>query len=598
LRVSQVGERSIRLAGLAVAALCGAGLVATSVPVPGHTDDSPASADPSRPLTIGWAGGNADEWQLYQPERDPASLHYAEFGSVAVSVDRTAGLTDEVVTVTVTGMPGVTLALAAPNGTEYRLGANYVQAMQCWGDPADPAFNEHCVWGGLAYGGAGSATPSVPVQIGQSGSPLVRGSYEFDVPFRAVTGTEYSSLPVDAKGNAALTQAFRATDTNEVNALVDDDGTALFGFEVQSSAGQPYLGCGDLQFGEGAERCWLVIVPRGTTASGEAEGCFYPANPTGFGDPRLQFGSPIDPRCDYWDNRIVVPLDFRSTTSACAAGSAERRTNGTDLIAQAFASWQAELCQRSGIPYTFTAAADSVARSNLATGVADLVFTSLPLTPDTVAASDAAALEGSDIVYAPLTVTAPGIAFVANANGHIERELKLSPRLIAKWITGSYAYDQGFYLGGYTGMADLPAGPWTPRRCNTRLTADPEFRALNPGSFTAAADLVLVGPHATDAIAALWAYLQADDAARAFLSGEPDNVRPGDEANCGVTINPYYLPKGHPEARVPVLVEGTVLAPETGVPIPALVVGVTGGEVEWREVGLSHDDGTDRKSVV
>jgi hypothetical protein len=72
---------------------------------------------------------------------------------------------------------------------------------------------------------------------------------------------------------------------------------------------------------------------------------------------------------------------------------------------------------------------------------------------------------------------------------------------------------------------------------------DPEWTALkNPtlpinskyGAF------VVSGPQGDDAIGLLWRYVQADPDAAAFLRGEPDEW--------GMTINPTYLPTGHPAA--------------------------------------------------
>jgi hypothetical protein len=579
---------------MALAAGSALGLIAVASPTVSVADDA------GRPVTVAWSGGN-DAWlQEFQPERDPESIHYEDFENVEVTVSRTEDLVDEVLSVRLTGMTGPTLVLDQylSSGGRADFGANFIQAMQCWGDPAAEDFYKNCQWGAWVYTlGNAAANPKVADRFGQISSAGARGNEDYDIPFRAYTGAEFSSLPLERYGKATINEVLSADTSNERTAAADGNGVAAFAFEAQSAAAQPYLGCGNPEAGE---RCWLVIVPRGLHHSPPRENCMTTDPP--MRDERLQQGSPINPQCDYWGNRMVIPLDFRPTGTQCAAGGTERRTNGTEAIAAAFGSWQTELCRRTGQAYTFSTSADGVARGNLATGLTGLAFTSRPLTAETVIPAGAA--DGTDlsrVIYAPVAVTAAGIAFNANVRGHIETHINLNARLLAKWITGSYALDQPLreYAEAIPGGL---AGPWVEKSseevgtsyCNNRITNDPEFRVLNPNlTIAAAATLTVTGPQESDSAQALWDYIQADDAAREFLSGEPDDVRPGDENNCGMTVNPFYLPLGHPDARVPELVEVQRHSATAKGDVPTLVIAETeSGGVRWRDVGLAHEDGT------
>jgi hypothetical protein len=216
-----------------------------------------------------------------------------------------------------------------------------------------------------------------------------------------------------------------------------------------------------------------------------------------------------------------------------------------------------------------------------------MAITSRPLTEDWLGEGyDHEALAGSRLVYAPVAVSGVVIAFLANKGGQIETEIRLSPRLVAKLVTGSYALEQSLYYY----FEDRIVGPWRGAKGTVlRLNNDPEFKALNPeGVLNQGGMLIMTGPDSADGIAQLWAYLQADDAARAFLAGDADNIRPGDEDNAGMTLNPWYLPKGHPDARVPVFTE----VPSSGGGTTLLPVRDEAGQVQWREVGLTYVDGT------
>jgi len=566
-------DREIRWFGRfsgVVAALSALGLVAVLLAAAPGAD---AAGSTESALTVRWNGDTGDAAQ-YQPARDPESIHFGDFDDVAVTVTKTRNLTDEVIGVTVTGMPGPTRAMNLGTGP-VPVAANFVQAMQCWGDPADPNFHQNCQFGAAGYAASPQQT-STFTQLGPASSPVTRGGTEVDVPFRAADGAIYSSLPIGLEqapaGVNRVDQLFAPTTTNEQLGLVGDNGTATFGFETQSAATAPHLNCGGSTEGA-SDQCWLVIVPRGEHTSAETETCRLP----GFGTPeeqQAQLGSPINTGCDYWANRIVVPLNFQPVRSACPVGSAEVRLVGTELAATAMSSWQRQLCGSARTAYTLNTVADATARDQLAAGQSTFVMTNRPVTTDGLDEEGAQQVRDAAIVYAPTAVSAVSIAFVAARDRQVVTDIKLTPRLIAKMLTQSY----GALSGGafYRNDAGLVVPGW-----NTNplyLSRDPEFVELNRGGgFPDNLDqgqLIVTGPSGSDAISQVWAYLRADDDARAFLAGEADPW--------GMTINPYFLPQGHKNAQVPVVAEQTTSQGRSLDPVPG----------QWKPVGLANGDGT------
>jgi hypothetical protein len=494
-------------------------------------------------------------------------------------------------------MPGATQQLFNPYGYSVELGVNYVEAMQCWGDPRDPEFYKNCLWGGWSNAPKGLATARPQVfepNLWRGGSAAV------NVPFRASSGREYSSIQQSSTTTTytvELAEVVQATNTNERAESVDANGHATFLFETQSAASQPYLGCGDPSLA--GARCWLVVVPRGSHVSSTADGCAVVpyGGMYGASDATFQQNSPVNPACDYWANRLVLPLDFSPVGAACTAGGVERLVGVAESASAAFSSWQVGLCRSEGTAYSFSSASDEALRGQLLSGQLQMAITARPVTEDYLpSGADSDQIVGARVVYAPVAVTGAAIAFLANEGGVRQTQLRLSPRLLAKMITHSYSREQ--VLSSYSSLEGMPSGPWSLTEGNPgALTRDPEFQALNPGVFPSfSGTLVMTGPNRADLIEQLWSYLQADDAARAFLAGYPDNVLPGDEENSGMTINPFYLPQGHPDAKVPAFVDGEEWGFKEGSGydwIPALLLQRSAtGEVEWREVGLTADDGT------
>jgi hypothetical protein len=252
----------------------------------------------------------------------------------------------------------------------------------------------------------------------------------------------------------------------------------------------------------------------------------------------------LDPRCTFWDDRVVVPLDVSPAFSTCPVGAAEQRVVGSELMAGALGSWQSTLCNAdAGSSYNLVTNSGDLVRSQLLDGQADLVVVSDALTPDNIGTSEPGLLAEATLGYAPVANTGLVIGYVATQYGTgapFPQQIRLTARLLAKLMTQSYR-DQLPQTDSAATEHGNPA--WDDAARPFAVDEDPEWTALkNPtlpinskyGAF------VVSGPQGDDAIGLLWRYVQADPDAAAFLRGEPDEW--------GMTINPTYLPTGHPAA--------------------------------------------------
>lgn len=555
-------------------------LAAAFVASPDAAELPRANAADGSALTVSWLGDNSSAASL-QPAREFTSLsgaptaeepvtnpHYNEFRGLKVTVEQTQDLTDQVVRVNVSGMPGNTVSrdrslLGAGNGTgglDSSFQQNYLQVMQCWGDPLAADFRETCQWGGVIAAGNRDINLTIPyANVSRT-----------DIPFRSRLGAKaYRELGYPLQeGESYTSEILSGSTTNElIGVPVKADGTTSFAFETQTFAQAPWLGCGSVGGDGQPQGCSLVIVPRGTVYGG-ATPSVGNWTTVSYGESGIQLGSPLATTSDYWDNRIVVPLGFRPPESGCAVGGAETRTSGSQLVAGALASWQRALCTTSGVAIGYTTNADGLSRTQLLQGNFSLGYTSRPVETE----------GGAKLVYAPLTVSGLTFAFQISGNKGPITELRLTPRLIAKLITRSYA--GSVPRGGYSDQAmnaHLDGNPYA-------VGSDPEFLANNPQFPRSEADdrfledAVLMGPSGSDAIRLLWEYLLADDSARAFLKGDADEY--------GMKINPYYLPAGSPKALAP-KIEEVITGSESRL---RYVTGAAGGYVPV-PVGLTNADG-------
>ena len=442
-----------------------------------------------------------------------------DHSNLKITVSQTKDLVNQGVEVTWTG------GTPTPDGTFYK---NYLQMMQCWGpDPNAENFRDTCQFGmktitdysrlGLGYNTfqrrlLRSGAYADPKETLPTTSALV--------PFRSVTG-ETATNEDEVKGH------FGPETTNEVPyARTAADGTGRFTVEVQNSTQSPSLGCGDPVAGSATagRPCWLVIVPRGAH------------NPTG-GDVgnspnRPLNGSALSPT--WFADRIVVPLEFQRVGSFCPLNQKERQTVGSELISEAIQSWQPALCANSGPVFGFSPGGDAEAGiyiKNPGLGAPSIGFVSEPVQRSET---------DPPIVHAPVALSAAVIALTIDTNvdtgvkhplaGREIRDLKLTPRLLAKLLTQSY-------------FADVPNGRAVEHvKDNPQsIRHDKEFLDLNPAFATMAQNfkpngLMVVGGNSAMA-RQVWEYVLADDEARAWLAGKPDDQGPGKP---GMVVNPNY----------------------------------------------------------
>lgn len=542
----------VRLVSLALVGFAIAGMMSLNASTKQSADASPAT---SSAMTVKWLADNSAA-AASQPARNPQSPHYNEMKNLSISVTQTAGLIDQAVSVSVKNFAVGTGTVHSPLGTQNDVSnaQNFLQAMQCWGEPSSANFRQSCEWGGRYTPGSNnglgtSAFPDTTLRVGTVDIDPNNPS-AVDNPFLTVQGRKVAGKPV--AGEYEILNYFNAATSNEVTtARVGTDGTGAFDFAPQTADTAPQLGCGT----EGHLRCWLVVVPRGTVFGGGVKCSEFPDPGSDTSAPyspgqhnALQAGSPINPNCDYWENRVVVPLDFAPVGSTCAVGSAEQRVNGSQLMVGAMSSWQPDLCTKQKTTFNFSTNPDSVARLQLLEGQTAVAYSSQPLSAGEQTTNELRqTLASTKLSYSPVAVSGVAIAFLAESDGGRQRALNLSPRLVAKLFTQSYA----FQIPSSTSddvtkpIAHLTVPLNNGGRPYRYLSDDPEFKALNPDDyrfFSQNPSIVLPGPASADAIRQVWKWLAADQDAAAFLAGTLDPW--------GMGINPYYLPLGHPKALV------------------------------------------------
>lgn len=485
-------RRRPRTAGAAVVLTLSAGLLlAGPAAAPGLADDTGLT---DSAVTVAWNDGT----------RDPDDPMYEDFKDLEVTVSQTRNLVNQGVRITWRGArPTVPGDRGVPNPPT-KFGSHFLQIMQCWGDESGPT-PQQCHFGSQNDPGGIDAFALWRLSSTRSTTPRdPLGSV--DGSFRTRDG---QLLPYEE------TRVFlNRNTTNEIPAAyTGPDGTGAIVFETLTSVDAPHMGCGQPVRGNDGtvtgESCWLVIVPRG---SHHVDGSKAP----------YQTDTPFSP--SYWRNRIQVRLDFDPVTNACPIGAEERLTLGSELAGAAMLSWQRKLCGDNGTVYGYSSVGDPEARRILAsdTSPVGLAFTHRPVTGD------------PDIVHAPVAVSALTVAFHLEANrgeraGSVIRELRLTPRLLAKILTYSY---QDTVPGGVWGSPDAQHVADAPRS----LYADPEFQQVNPelvGLFNPNGSWpLLVVQGQSDAAWAVWEWIRADEEARAWLGGEPDEW--------GMTVNPHY----------------------------------------------------------
>ncbi|MFG6446482.1 hypothetical protein ACFXQA_14575 [Microbacterium sp. P07] len=520
---------------------------------------SPAVAvEQESAVTVKWAGDNPAEVQRYQLDREDkrdnadGSGKWLDFKDFEVSVSQTKNLRDQSLVVSFSGLGPTSRVQTRDRGGL----SSFVQVMQCWGpDPTAADFRETCQFGASStqagYGNAGAKYLEFPVQLIDRGrqTTVVEGVERQGAPYRTPYG-QVNKPQAAATGNVIINGIgtfFSADSSNELPLARLGDGTTTTRFEVQNNTTGPYLGCGNPA--AAGNRCWLVVVPRGShsgTLEGATEKC-APAIPLWEAGYTDEFGeespyqeqSPLDSACSYWDDRVVVPLDFEPTTASCPPGTSTQRIDGSELSAALMTSWQENLCkQQGGSVFSLTTNPGSTVRSQLLTGLSQFALVTGAVTEGEREEAQLDASQPLDVRYAPVANTALVVAFsILDSSDTATTQLNLTPRLMAKLLTTSYEF-QAPRLSGvdYVPPEHLKANP-------EHIEDDPEFQAANPGyrpQISGGSPLVVAGPHGDDAIRELWRWIRSDDSAREWLQGMPDEN--------GMVVNPYFLPATNPSA--------------------------------------------------
>ena len=549
------GARTVsRLVRWALAAL------GVAMPIVVLTSAGPAT---SAPL----AGSQGTDTALPATDSAVTVRGRGNFSSLEIDVNQTRNLANQAVSITWSG--------AAPTRRgPADFAANYLQIFQCWGDddgtvpdnPGPPP--EQCVQGAVA----GSPSNSV-------GNIVPPGSYTFERIIRPpswtasdphvgaidpVDGTEWRPFrSVDGRtvdfqinsrfvpgfaGNYWLNPFFDIVTTNEIGvAPTAPDGTGAALLEVNTGVESSGLGCGQRRqpLPDGGTRipqCWIVIVPRGEPIDENVN--TSPNNEGEFADLRGVLTSPLSPQA--WHNRIAVPIDFNPVDTPCDINADVRRISGTELAIPAVVSWQPALCGGGDLPpYTFAKAADSTARLQLTRGTAGMVVVSRPL----VQPSD----PQKQVVYAPLTASGLVIGFniertpapeapddaLALAGVRVA-ELNLTPRLVAKLLTNSYA-NQVNILFQPSGLGWVDGNPRHPYEDPDFVQFNPEFAQLQMFQGRTLSGLNLPAGN-SDTARQLWQWVLSDPEAKAWLDGGPDEW--------GMVVNPAYavVTSGTPES--------------------------------------------------
>jgi hypothetical protein len=433
---------------------------------------------------------------------------HGDFSDLRVTVSQTTELINQTVKVSWTG--------GEATGPAGNFGMNYLQLMQCWGDDPSGPDREQCQFGGLVTQAAPAAGDFVRLRQVSYGATLVDpketitapAGQQAIVPFRSVTG----------KSTTQTGEFFDSGTTNEVPlAKTRQDGGGEVDFEIQTALEAYGLGCGAVA-GTGPPRpCWLVVVPRGQN---EVDG-----QPAGGEGRSWLVSSPLS--ASNWQNRIAFKLDFQPVGRACPIGAAERPTSGHEFVADAVLRWQPKLCGSGGAVFGFTQVPDGTARDTLRSDKPGLAFLTDPLPePD------------KPVVYAPLALSGLAIAFITERqsagegvvppdiwqqDGQQIKDLLLTPRLVAKLLTQSYALSLPL-------RADyLKQNPDYLTRDQDFLTKNTEFK--DHAILMSAVD-ALVSTVGMDANNALWTWINGDKEARDWLDGKPDEW--------GMTVNPNY----------------------------------------------------------
>lgn len=340
-------------------------------------------------------------------------------------------------------------------------------------------------------------------------------------PFIAADKKVYKSCSAESMApEAAVDAAFPPA---EIAAYTDKEGRGDVQFEVRSETENESLGCSE------KVACSIVVIPiEGISTRYDATYCNAnslcqrtgrflegESNYTGDGVDEA-----VGPRywwsASNWRNRFSVPISFGYPPDACSILDSRPPVGfyGTELLSQASLQWAPAYClDKNRFNFQHNRMSDATGFNLMRSGGGSAAFV-------------AAEHESADpIGYAPTALTGYGIGYIIDKpkNAGEFTNLRLTPRLIAKLLTQSYA---GSKAGQeHPGMANNPQS----------INQDPEFRELNPGQradgFEAGASLAFLS-ESSDSVRSLTEYIAQDKAASDFIAGKADPW--------GMKVNPTY----------------------------------------------------------
>lgn len=347
-----------------------------------------------------------------------------------------------------------------------------------------------------------------------------------------------------SQGNNATFGTFGAFNT--VYEGTDAKGRGHAVIDLETITQNTGLGC------DAAHPCSLLIMPAqgGNVVSKGALAATAPPFTCAFhGDDNAPGFSTGNASADYggaytscsWAARVVVPIRFAPSASACPASAPALSVAGSPMLATAMNQWDSGLCtSRDPIAVSDIASVpEGEAINQLLGGLNDVALTTLPSTIGTRAGSRRYA-------YAPVGVTATAIGYWADnpVTGNPQTGLRLDQQLLTKLLTNSYDL---LSVSCHTGVAP-GCDPNIAAKNPADIFDDPEFTALNPhiasnNNANSTADTPIVMQGESDMTFELTRWIAANPAAEAFLHGAPDKS--------GMTINATYDAKLHSDASYP-----------------------------------------------
>lgn len=436
-----------------------------------------------------------------------------------------------------------------------------VAILQCWGEDTKekPLLPQQCAT--TAPRGASTGIYNDTNGQGENANPVApsSGITGRAFGFTTVKGVHYlmkigGSNPTDTAPPDL--QSSSVVPVNNLRAWTGADGRRdnVF-FEVLGDQQMPSLGCTD------GQKCTMVVVPilkpkcaNPTTAC--KAGPRYPVGVGSNDSPNTYLGTGNWWLGTNWKNRFSVPISMAPSDEACK-GDDKRPpvpVAGSELDSVLMRYWVPAFCldpKRFKLSYTRLAeptSRDQLVNKDIA-GIyqQNAVLTTLPVTESP-----------RPVVHAPVSATGFAITYlVDDKDGKQNTRLRLTPRLLAKLLTESYALAHNHpTIGGN------PAG----------LYADPEFIAVNPGFVpplnTDVPKNLIMTVERTDVLWELTRYVESDAEAKAWLGGAPDPLS-------GMVVNPLF--RGQP---LPVMVaerKDAWVPPAEGVNVNCKLLGVSAG---------------------